>query len=46
LFKIAREKVEAIANKNKKKIKIFNVKKVRELSPKKFHVRVDFMCKA
>lgn len=37
-----KEKIEKEAKKAKKKVKILSLKKVREIAPYKYHIRVDF----
>ncbi len=44
-FPKATAKITEISKKTKKKIKILNYKKVREIAPYKYHVRVDFKIK-
>ncbi len=41
--KEVKEKIEKKAKESKKKIKILEIKKVREIAPYKYHVRVDFI---
>jgi tRNA (guanine37-N1)-methyltransferase len=40
--KEVKEKIEKKAKESKKKIKILEIKRVREIAPYKYHVRVDF----